>query len=639
MAKIYHLDRIRDIFVVFMEKQKTINSKIVISKLTCPLENSANGLNESIALDMILNLKNQVYEEVIEDCRKHGKLFVDKTFPANKSSLGKVNQKVEWHRPKELYESPVFLEETSPEGIRQSFYLSNCWFAAAISALMDHRTALEFTTPNGQGFADKQYFGVFRFRFNQHGTRIEVVVDDQLPFVTENGQRTMMAMGNALNPIDFWLPLIEKAYAKIRGGYWTMNFGLPSEAMGDLMDGLPEKLNLRLKSLTSEWIRTHIERTISEGGIIVGSTISSENTVRANEIANNHSYSIHRAEKVSFGTFGSSLILLKNPWSDGTTWSGKWAWKDFVWQQIGSSERLLLGFENFEKSGMFWMEATDFIAQFDTVDFIHRSPGSLVHRNPTDCISTTEWVTSYHWGIWLSENRPNGSRTFWENPRTIFRIESSSKSTYIYLRLNQMYRRQNKHHEQHDFEFIQLILCRTKTSIEMPLKWITFNTPANFELIATSGPYCNLREISILTTITDGWYIVLSCLKNVVATKEFILTVTSEASIQFFDLSENALESLSVTSFMKVDDIKNHRERILKGDRVEEIDVFDVSKNEVRSNSSVLSDIFSDEGMNEPKKKISRWSKFKKRARKAFGFLWKGLQRMSCLRPLLEFEK
>jgi len=52
--------------------------------------------------------------------------------------------------------------------------------------------------------------GIFRFNFWHFGRWKEVLVDDRLP--TVNGQ--LIYGQNLSQPNEFWVPLVEKAYAK-----------------------------------------------------------------------------------------------------------------------------------------------------------------------------------------------------------------------------------------------------------------------------------------------------------------------------------------------------------------------------------------------------------------------------------------
>ena len=58
----------------------------------------------------------------------------------------------------------------------------------------------------------------------------------------------MYARCDQLN--EFWVPLIEKAYAKLHGTYEKINGGTISEAMVDLSGGVSERFFLRAPDMT-----------------------------------------------------------------------------------------------------------------------------------------------------------------------------------------------------------------------------------------------------------------------------------------------------------------------------------------------------------------------------------------------------
>ena len=73
---------------------------------------------------------------------------------------------------------------------------------------------------------------MFRFRFFRIGQWVEVVIDDKLP--TRKGGLMYLKGGNDKyggknrdnNQIEFWCPLLEKAYAKLYGSYTALEGGL-----------------------------------------------------------------------------------------------------------------------------------------------------------------------------------------------------------------------------------------------------------------------------------------------------------------------------------------------------------------------------------------------------------------------------
>ena len=85
----------------------------------------------------------------------------------------------------------------------------------------------------------KEGFGVFQFFKN--GKWQFVVVDTRIP-CTDN--KTPL-YGHCTDPQEFWVPLIEKAYAKLHGNYEILNGGKMVEGMVDLTGGVSEKYNLK----------------------------------------------------------------------------------------------------------------------------------------------------------------------------------------------------------------------------------------------------------------------------------------------------------------------------------------------------------------------------------------------------------
>ena len=118
--------------------------------------------------------------------------------------------------------------------------------SAALAYLAENDPALQRVVPDEQGFGEYRYNGAFRFNFYRlstfylhiykvalrFGSWYEVVIDDKLP--TRNGRLLFL---QAEEPNVFWIPLLEKAYAKFYGFYQALETGTAVEAAVDFTGG------------------------------------------------------------------------------------------------------------------------------------------------------------------------------------------------------------------------------------------------------------------------------------------------------------------------------------------------------------------------------------------------------------------
>lgn len=71
--------------------------------------------------------------------------------------------------------------------------------------------------------------GVYRIKFCKNGEWVEVTIDDYFPCLPFGGPLFSRAHDN-----EMWVLLIEKAYAKLHGNYFTLRGGFANEGMMDL---------------------------------------------------------------------------------------------------------------------------------------------------------------------------------------------------------------------------------------------------------------------------------------------------------------------------------------------------------------------------------------------------------------------
>jgi len=154
----------------------------------------------------------QNFEAIRDNCLKDSHLFEDKEFDAVASSISstKKHQVFKWLRPFEIVKNPYFIKsEKSKFSAKHSIY-DNPWLIAGFTCLLSNEKLFEFVVPKDNNCSGQNYRGLNRFRFWQFGRWIEVVIDDRLP-VKKDGNILGI---QTLNEDEFWVQLMEKAYAK-----------------------------------------------------------------------------------------------------------------------------------------------------------------------------------------------------------------------------------------------------------------------------------------------------------------------------------------------------------------------------------------------------------------------------------------
>lgn len=149
---------------------------------------------------------------------------------------------VEWKRPKQIF-TPIADEEAlmmkdlnNPGDVKQG-ELGDCWLLGAMMLLATNPDMLHNLI-----YADGIEIGYAVFRFFKNGSWRYVIVDTNIPY---HGQKKEPLYAHCTDPQEFWVPLMEKAYAKLHGCYEKLNGGSMPRAMVDLTGGVSEKYNLK----------------------------------------------------------------------------------------------------------------------------------------------------------------------------------------------------------------------------------------------------------------------------------------------------------------------------------------------------------------------------------------------------------
>jgi len=149
-------------------------------------------------------------------------------------------ENIEWRRPSEFWDfpsdPPVFLKAGASANDVKQGQIGNCWFISALSVLASREELLKgvtssLDTTNGvltpetmnkfsKGvypplFHCYRYKGMYVFRFFKNFQWLYVIIDDRLPCEIDGPP----VFGQCKELNELWVPLIEKAYAKLHGCY------------------------------------------------------------------------------------------------------------------------------------------------------------------------------------------------------------------------------------------------------------------------------------------------------------------------------------------------------------------------------------------------------------------------------------
>jgi calpain len=241
--------------------------------------------------------------------------------------------------------------------------LGDCWLIGALSVLATQPNYIkgrfklttetkDLTDDEAEGMQEGLYCPMFHFLakygiyvirfFKEYGWRY-VIIDDKLPCYKKEEDSTStpdLVFGKCRSHSEFWVPLIEKAYAKIHNCYEALIAGYLDDALMDLTGLLPYKYKLKgpkpqFGTPDDLW-KVLVKSTKSKsmlGCSVTGNPGETEHEVTIDDepvgILKSHAYGIIDVfelpdPKANNAHKSHRLLRVRNPW--GTKeWNGKWS--------------------------------------------------------------------------------------------------------------------------------------------------------------------------------------------------------------------------------------------------------------------------------------------------------------------------
>ncbi|XP_021940250.1 calpain-5-like isoform X2 [Zootermopsis nevadensis] len=419
-----------------------------------------------------VRFKNQKYEKLYKHYHTLNILYSDAIFPPTPSSIGSTDvENVKWSRPNEICSSPCLYAGVNSKSVVAGHMSSN-WIVSALSVLAAvgelYRKVIPEYRQQEWDSENNNYVGIFHFRFWRFGQWVDVVIDDMLP-VCDN--ELLFTQSSAQN--EFWIPLVEKAYAKLHGSYEKLADGHLADALVDFTGGVSETLDLRANDYSEQEAKCSIlfEKLVEE--IRDHSVMCSVITISGSShmgkrtevgLCEGRAYAITSVKKVKMwetslrklfqGRETFPMVRLRDPCVDGRISSAvskssaeqnDYAYstpqltrllsKNPEWSRIKDTERERLGL-TLDHEGEFWMPLEDFVSNFNELIICRLFNTNIFTVSKTWC----EMVIKGEWSVGAkgtSQDRSGGGPTFTytylRNPQYMFDVKKDEEEIVIQM--------------------------------------------------------------------------------------------------------------------------------------------------------------------------------------------------------------
>ncbi|XP_049878318.1 calpain-D isoform X2 [Pectinophora gossypiella] len=353
-------------------------------------EGSDGERQESTPME-ILRLREESHawtqwQEVLAQCAATGEPFVDESFPAAPRSLyyggcAELGAAARWLRPHQIHVDAdhrlpwLVFREPRPSDISQGV-LGNCWLLSALAVLAERSALVRGVIVRGEPSV-----GAYQLRLCKDGRWLTVTVDDLLPCNKKGHLVYSQAKRKQL-----WVPLIEKAVAKLHGCYEALVSGRAIEGLCTLTGAPCESVSLQagtqgggsgggtgapLEQLDRDLVWAQLLSS-RQACFLMGASCGGGN-MKVDEdeyqrlgLRPRHAYSVLDVVEIAGPT---RLLRLRNPWGH-YTWRGAWAhacqrWTDDAKRAVAA---VAINADADRDQGVFWISFDDVLKYFDCID-------------------------------------------------------------------------------------------------------------------------------------------------------------------------------------------------------------------------------------------------------------------------------
>ncbi|KAL0563776.1 hypothetical protein V5O48_018289 [Marasmius crinis-equi] len=356
------------------------------------------GLLVTVELEKALADCKAKVERIARECRANNRRFRDTEFDFDEDKdrclhgIENEEERDENYTPSDvqrvtrIFDKPEFFIDGADSNDIHQGAIGDCWFVSALATVATCEGLIETAC-----VARDQEVGVYGFIFFRDSTWVTVIIDDfvftSIPkfeelgglekqlyhFDKEKYNQSARKDGKSLyfarsgTQGETWVPLLEKAYAKLHGSYFALSGGSASDAIEDLTGGVSTLVSTKdILNIDKFWheelCRANKDRLF--GCFINGldSTRSGESELKVNGLFPSHAYSVLRAVEHK----GKRFVVVRNPWGN-SEWTGRWSDGSKEWTQEWLEALPALG-HTFGDDGQFLMEYSDFLECWEYID-------------------------------------------------------------------------------------------------------------------------------------------------------------------------------------------------------------------------------------------------------------------------------
>ncbi|KAF0313377.1 Calpain-D [Amphibalanus amphitrite] len=317
----------------------------------------------------------QTWKRIVDFCVQDGEPFVDDSFPPAARSLyysgaapAEQRPTVQWLRPRQIQADSstsrwTVFRRPQPSHIQQGI-LGNCWLLSALAVLAEREELVQNVMVTKE-FCEQ---GVYQVRLCKDGQWQTVLIDDLLPCDAKG-----RLVYSQTKHRQLWVPLIEKAVAKVHGCYEALVSGRAIEGLATLTGAPCDSIPLQVSSVPSEaeeldreliWAQLLSSRA---AGFLMGASCGGGNMkvvdaeFKKMGLRPRHAYSVLDVREAA----GYRLLRLRNPWGH-YSWRGQWSEGSDAWTPELRAQLSPGG--GGDGGGVFWISYDDLLTYFDCID-------------------------------------------------------------------------------------------------------------------------------------------------------------------------------------------------------------------------------------------------------------------------------